>query len=297
MLHWMVKRTERLIPCFIDGECSYIWFYLNWLVLRPLPGLTRIMRLRVLSARYKQRALHPETKARIGRHAAAAPDAGVRKIVVYTALMGRYDKLRLPAYIDPNIDYVCFSDEKLDGQGLWQIKTPPYVNGDKTRMARYVKTHPMELFPNRRIAIWVDASILIRGDITKHALSVIDQGADIGFIHHPFRDCTYDEAKVCRFYGKDGNNIMEKQIEYYRLLQFPEKFGLFETNVFAAALDSEKAREFFDIWWDQINTYSRRDQLSVGYAVWKSGVSTMSLMNKGFSTRNHPDFVLFDHKK
>ena len=35
-----------------------------------------------------------------------------KRIVVYTAITGNYDELKEPIFIDQNIDYVCFTNNK-----------------------------------------------------------------------------------------------------------------------------------------------------------------------------------------
>ena len=78
----------------------------------------------------------------------SAPVNG-RRIVFYTAVFGDYDNLLLPEQIDPSVDYVCFTDRPRNDYGVWQMRSAPYYHPDPTRIARYVKTHPHELFLSR----------------------------------------------------------------------------------------------------------------------------------------------------
>jgi len=296
MNRWILKRTEGLIPFYVDGKCNSIWFYLNWIAFRTIPNMVRRMRILVPDSQRHQQKVTDDARVKIDQYAASS-DAKRREIVVYTAIMGGYDSLIIPQFVDPDIDYVCFTDGTLDGHGLWQIRKPPYIDQDKTRMARYVKTHPINLFPEHRVAIWIDANILVKGNLKRYVQAVLDSGRELGVIPHPFRDCTYDEAKACRFYNRDSHDSINLQMDYYRSLQFPEHFGLFETGVLVAVLQSETVREFFRIWWEQIRKFSKRDQLSVGYAMWNSGIVAAPLMDAAFSVRNHPDFALFRHSR
>ena len=76
-----------------------------------------------------------------------ASASGGRRIVFYTAIFGEYDNLLLPDRIDPDVDYVCFTDRPRNDYGVWQMRTAPYYHPDPTRIARWVKTHPHDLFP------------------------------------------------------------------------------------------------------------------------------------------------------
>ncbi len=91
-----------------------------------------------------------------------------RRIVLYTAIFGKYDNLLLPECIDPEVDYVCFHGRARNDCGVWQMRAAPYYHSDPTRIARWVKTHPHELFPDHDVAVWLDANIILKGDIHRY---------------------------------------------------------------------------------------------------------------------------------
>jgi hypothetical protein len=70
---------------------------------------------------------------------------------------------------------------------------------------------------------------------------------------------------------------------------------LIESNIFIANSRSERVTEFFDLWWEQINRFSHRDQLSLNYCLDETGITWTSMRPRGISSRNHPDFVIFKH--
>ena len=57
----------------------------------------------------------------------------------------------------------------------------------------------------------------------------------------------------------------------------------------------EAVHEFMRLWWNEINTYSRRDQLSVNYALNAAGVHWHPLLEDRRSARDAEEFALFGH--
>lgn len=216
------------------------------------------------------------------------------KTVVFTAIVNGYDQLFVPDNIDPAVDYVCFSDTPMNGYGLWEIRPIPYYHPDPTRRARYVKTHAPSLLGNYEIAVWIDANILFRGKLQKY-ISLVKGCAAIGFISHPVRTCVYQEARACIELKKDDPAVINEQIDRYRNEGVPPHQGMFETNFFVCSLQHEKSKSFMRAWWREIDRYSRRDQLSVNYALRTTSTPWTTLLGKGKSCRNSADFQLFPH--
>jgi hypothetical protein len=85
-------------------------------------------------------------------------------------------------------------------------------------------------------------------------------------------------------------------MERYRSFGVPRSDGLFEMNFFVLRLDQPGVADFERVWWQEIESHSHRDQLSIGWALKQSGLGVTSLLPPGFSTRNHEDFSRFPHE-
>ncbi|MCF0116347.1 MAG: DUF616 domain-containing protein, partial [Erysipelotrichaceae bacterium] len=117
------------------------------------------------------------------------------KIAVYTCLYGSYDKLHEPEYISDKIDYIVFTDEKIKKHSKWIKKDIPYkyiYDLDKKRLARYAKLLPHKVLPEYEYSIYVDANIIVKGDITKYIKSLTDYPVAMSW--HPLRRCLYKEG-------------------------------------------------------------------------------------------------------
>jgi len=233
----------------------------------------------------KQIAAYREVKA-----------ATKRKIVFYTAIFGEYDNLLLPDQIDPDIDYICFTDRPRNNYGVWQMRSAPFYHPDPTRIARYVKTHPHELFPEHEVAVWLDANIILRGDVHKYIEMVKLQGAHLGFVPHPHRDCFYEEAEACKRLGKDAVGVIDRQVDHYLKRGLPPNQPLFETGFMVADLSNPGTSEALTTWWQQIEQFSRRDQLGLAWVIFQHpNLQIVPLLPSGTSVRDHDDFRYFRH--
>jgi GT2 family glycosyltransferase len=194
------------------------------------------------------------------------------KVVCYTAIFGSYDRLIQPEHIVDEWDYVCFTDEDVPGEHVYEIRRfePGY---DLTRRARYIKTHPHEFFPNYEYCVWLDSNFMIRGPFLEE--SVTDRmSRNVLFTGcpHPLRNCLYEELEACIMRTKDDVTIMSRQVEGYKKEGFPKNYGMIETNILIRKHNDTDVIAFNAAWWREIHLHSRRDQLSIMYVIWKQGM-------------------------
>jgi len=218
--------------------------------------------------------------------------------VVYTCITGGYDKLYDHTFINPQWDYVCFADDlsiKDIGDTLWEIRPLVFAASDNIRNSRWHKVHSHILFPDYGKSIYVDANvnILNRGvfdDVDK----VIKERIKLSLAPHPERDCLYDELTTCILLGKDNRETMEIQVDMIRKDGFPRKQGLFESNIiFREHHDANVIAVMTDWWWWILN-YSRRDQLSLTYVLWKHNIKITSLSGMSYRYSDKIDITYGD---
>lgn len=77
---------------------------------------------------------------------------------------------------------------------------------------------------------------------------------------------------------------------------FPRHFGLFETNVIIRFHNDPKCKAVMDTWWNEIETRTKRDQLSFTYSLWKNGLISDYVMSLGNCSRNSEYFSVVNHK-
>lgn len=220
------------------------------------------------------------------------------KKVMYSCISGNYDDIITDFYPNPEYDYVLFTDnKKLLKQKRylwWNIRPLVFNKLDSVRNARWHKTHPHVLFPEYEYSIWVDSNVQISGEeiyklINKH----INLRHKIAISLHPIRDCIYDEAEACITDGKDDPAVINKQMDLLKSDGYPAHNGLYETNLLLRRHMDKDIINLCEAWWDFIENYSRRDQLSFNYVLWKSGIKHSPIDD--VSLRFNPQFKLIVH--
>lgn len=222
----------------------------------------------------------------------AAP--GSLKIVVYVAIINNYDSIKLPEKLNPNIDYVLFSDGPVPDSGVYQVRPVPYFNDDPVRVARFIKTHPHLLLHDYDIAVWVDSNIMLLGDLSPLIESFVASKKLVGANPHPCRETMYEEGKTCIQFENDQPAIIRKQMKSYGRGGF-EHNDLAETNVMMFDLRHERTHRLLDLWWAEMERHSKRDQLSFNYCAANLGLDWYRLTGGATPVLNHPNFALMVH--
>ncbi len=195
------------------------------------------------------------------------------KKVVYTAIIGKYDKLKEPKVVTEGFDYVCFTDNATLKSPIWKIVPVTNTQGlDNFRLARKIKISCNSVLNEYDLSIWIDGSILINCDLNNF-LDVNYHGEDIVVLTHPYRSCVYEEAKLCIKLKKDQPEIIKKQMDEYTSEGYPVANGLVGTGLMIRNHRSKKVEEFMNRWWNEVHLKSKRDQLSFNFVLWKHQLS------------------------
>ena len=216
----------------------------------------------------------------------------MKKFVIFTAIVGNYDKLQQPEMIDDRFDYILFSNNISQKQiGMWQVRNIPYYNKDYTRVARWVKTHPEELLNDYEASLWIDGALVINKEfVYNRIIDLYDNDYLIASMWHNQRNCIYKEAAEVVFLGLEHERIVIDWLRKIRKEKYPENNGLFETNVIYRKHNDKKIKEIDQLWWQCIDQFSRRDQLSFNYVLWKVKIDCLYFISAKENARNSSHF-------
>lgn len=221
-----------------------------------------------------------DARLRVWREAAAARRAPARH-VVYTAIAGGYEALKLPEAPDPDVDYIYFAYEPAKDEGPWTHRPFAWTDEDPTRTARWHKLHATDLFPNAETVVWIDGNITLLPGVEREIRQTLLSGPNpIATLRHFDRDNVFDEAEACIARGKDDPAILRAQTARYRAAGLPAKHPFAETTVFAIRPGDPRVRAAFAIWWEELAAGSRRDQISFPFALWKIGMDYTPLFDR-----------------
>lgn len=223
----------------------------------------------------------------------------MKEFVIYTVLVGGYDKLLQPKVVDDRFDYVLFTnDSNVTDNGNWSIRQIPIVvENDNKRLSRYPKTHPETLLSEYKASLYIDANIQIQDQwVYDRFVELYNQQIEFAGIKLVMtgRDCIYEHSfDMCQAL-LEHDYVAIKQCNKLHELGFPRHFGLNENNVLFR-IHSERIKATDEEWWNWIQNYSPRDQFSFMYCLWKNGVALNYFLPEGEDTRNGTHFRLVDH--
>jgi len=218
------------------------------------------------------------------------------KIVVYTAIFGKYDGL-IPQPKYTNVDYVCFTDQEFQSK-IWEVrKVTPQFGDDQTRNNRYYKIRPHLHFPDHDVSIYIDGNFVLKRN-PHHLLNKLKETNMLVFDHNQTttdaRKCVYKEYEALIELGKvegqykDDPEIMRKQIERFRAEGYPENNGLLFAAVLIRKHNADDVKAAMESWWKILMNESKRDQLSFNYVAWKNNFKYATL--NGDLRRGNPWF-------
>ncbi|MBQ9023726.1 MAG: DUF616 domain-containing protein [Bacilli bacterium] len=194
------------------------------------------------------------------------------KICVYTCITGNYDDLHELEIKEKNVDYICFTNNKNIKSDTWKII---YIENDKLdnhRLSRKIKMlgHPY-ISENYNISVWMDAGVVFKKKVTDFVKMYLKDNSFASF-KHSSRNCIYEEANECIKLRKDSKENVLKILEFLKKEKYPKNNGLYEMTVFIKKHNDPIVIKTMNLWFDIVCKYSKRDQLSFMYCVWKTGM-------------------------
>lgn len=223
-----------------------------------------------------------------------------KKFVVYTCVLGKYDKVKKPVILFDNTDYVCFSETNAEGWENCGISEniSNSLDGDNSIINRYYKFHPFELFEKK-----YDYSIYLDGCVTPVSdLSVLSELVNpqygIALHKHCSRKCVYQESRACIAQKKGRRTEIERLMDSYKAESYPRNYGLLEASVIVTDLKNEVAKNFYkNLWSEFINSSCKRDQLIIPHCLWKMGINPENVGTLGNNLYLNPKIRVLPHNK
>ena len=219
---------------------------------------------------------------------------GVNK-VIYSAMFGDYDNIHSPLIQLSDWDLVLFTNSDISINNCNVVKVSMEQGFDNVKMSRLYKIMPHHYFKDYHLSLWIDSSILIYEPINDI----------LNFITNEKKLCLYRHTKnwkqemdsVVKF-RKKNRDILNSQMIDYQSDGFDVNDKIMAGGVILREHLDYKVIETMEFWWEQFNKYyTRRDQLSLAYAIWKTQLNIGvfdGLYPRG--NRNIKYFKIFNHK-
>jgi Protein of unknown function (DUF616) len=186
----------------------------------------------------------------------------------------------------------------------WREKVDPRLQ------AKWFKLQSHRVFPSGRLAlryapfspraksdlsIWIDGSIRIKSPRFVRDMRAKLGERDWAMFVHPDRDCIYDEAHACSGLTKCNGLPLFAQVEAYRGTVAPNS-GLFASGIIVRREpQSEELSRANDLWWNEIVTWTIRDQLSLPYVLRKLAMRNPAPIHEAL--RSNEWFYIVPHNR
>ncbi|KAF3782035.1 hypothetical protein EJ110_NYTH35228 [Nymphaea thermarum] len=148
--------------------------------------------------------------------------------------------------------------------GLWKIvivKNLPYT--DLRKAGKVPKFLSHRLFPASRYSIWIDSKLRLHADpllILEHFLW--RKGAEYAISNHYDRHCVWEEVLQNKRLNKYNHRAIDDQFLFYQFDDVPE-------GSFIVRAHTPMSNLFSCLWFNEVNRFTSRDQLSFAYTYLK----------------------------
>jgi ATP sulfurylase len=147
------------------------------------------------------------------------------------------------------------------------------------------------LFPEYQESIFIDPNIDIRNDLLFKSKKGI-----INIPFHQRRKCLYKECEYVMRSGLDSKEAIESMVALLKQNKMPKNYGLLENCIIYRKHNDIKVKKMCDEWWSLIEKYSKRDQCSLTFVLWKMGIKVEDV-SFPFGVRSSLNFIINKHLK
>ncbi|KAL0909240.1 hypothetical protein M5K25_020088 [Dendrobium thyrsiflorum] len=222
------------------------------------------------------------------------------RVAVSSCIFGSSDFLRRPTskligtYSKKNVCFLMFLDEltmrklSLEGHvpddegyiGLWKIvlvKKLPYTDMRKTGKVPKFLSH--RLFPSAWYSIWIDSKMRLQTDpmlILEYFLW--RKKSEYAISNHYDRHCVWEEVVQNKRLNKYNHSAIDEQFQFYQydgLVKFNESDSsaplpsYVPEGSFIVRAHTPMSNLFSCLWFNEVDRFTSRDQLSFAYAFLK----------------------------
>lgn len=221
------------------------------------------------------------------------PEKSTRK-AVYTFNFGDYDELKPPAIITPGWDYICFTDDAGLRSDIWDVRLSyrsaedRHLDNKRFAMKHNILVHQYLL--GYDFSVSLGAQIKVNCNLDQLMREHFRASDDLMLVFWK-DDCVYDEADGCKQRLTDDPERIDEHMRRYRAAGYPARNGLYMSGIIARWHNRARVRALCELWWQEYMQGSRRDQLSLTYAIWKSSRIKISKLDYREQFFEKPNFI------
>lgn len=194
------------------------------------------------------------------------------KKAIFTCLFGEYDNLN-PAPSYNGWDCFLFTDkEPVESKG-WTVKIyEPWT--DSRKQSRHYKILSHKYISEYDLVCYIDANMILAKEPPSRPI----------WSKHYSGRTLIQEAKQILTLKKEDKTIIDRQMIYYTRHRI-RQFAPLMQNGFFVREHSEKMNQLHDAWWEQVNEFSYRDQLSLPFVMSLTDIHVQGIVSHSEASR------------
>jgi hypothetical protein len=215
--------------------------------------------------------------------------------LIYTAVFGGYDRVYSPLCPDAGADYVIVTDDPDTRVPGWRTL---YADGSGFPTAKAANLYHRALIhrvlTGYDVSLYVDGNVRLIGDTRSLFRAFEASGAALSAHRHHRRSTVAEEVETVIAMSLVADpSAARREYDDYIADGFPDNLGLMENGVILKNHRHPELDAAMELWWRQFSVYLTRDQLSLPYVLWKTGLS-VDVIPGTFLTAN-PLFAHYPH--
>lgn len=219
------------------------------------------------------------------------------RLCVYTALLGRYERLNeQPVACESDVDFLCFTDDLDLTSETWQIRrTRALFPQDPARSSRALKIRAHIAVHEYDVSLYVDNSVLLLRPPEAILGDLLPDGTPLALVEHGYRESVRAEFVAVAEAALDSPSRLDEQLSHYSATD-PEALELRPLKGFLLVRRHNEPRvvSAMETWFAHVLRYSRRDQLSLWIALRESGLEPLVHRFDNFESPYHRWPVIVD---
>jgi hypothetical protein len=219
-------------------------------------------------------------------------------LIIYTCITNDYDWLLPPLWQAKDVKYICFTDRKESVRG-WICKSisSSLAGMESNEIARRYKIFPEKYLPKHDWSLWVDGNVIVLKNVSSIIKDLEKNLVFFASSKHPIRNNIWEERRVCIEKGKIKDyeiSLINDQVQFYQDEGLTLESGLTENGVLFRKYGVESLRSAMELWWDQYQEFTKRDQISLPYVLYKKNICVYLLPS--FKQGHNKFFKKVSHK-
>jgi hypothetical protein len=196
-------------------------------------------------------------------------------LIVYTCSTRGYDYVVQMQRATPGLRFLLFTDDFSQCPAGWELR--PLVSPPRLRVGhdinRFHKIFAHHVLPDCRYSVYLDGNIGFHDDMELLVNRLRERNLALGAFKHPSIRTLAEEADACikvkKFDDYDRDKVTQ-QLSFYRSEGLDMNQLITANYLLVRDHGFSGLPEAMSLWWSQLFEFSKRDQMSLAYVLWKT---------------------------